>query len=204
MEIIFRGNRLPIIKTKRLILRDIEIQDITSEYIGWLNDLRVTKYLEIRFIPQTIEKIKKYVQSALEDTRNKMHFGVYDKSGERLVGTVTLPNINWNHYFAEISFVIGHPEASGKGYATEAVHGIIYYVFRQCKIVKLFGGYYQGHEKSATVFKNNGFQIEGRVYKKLINYKNQRVDHIIEGLLSKGFVPDEKLLGRLPPQTTYE
>ena len=204
MEIIFRGNRLPIIKTKRLILRDIEIRDITSEYIGWLNDPGVTKYLEIRFIPQTIEKIKQYVQSALEDTRNKMHFGVYDKSGEKLVGTVTLPNIDWNHYFAEISFVIGHPDASGRGYASEAVHGISYYIFREVNIVKLYGGYYEDHFESANVFRKNCFQIEGRIKKKLINHRTERVDQIIEGLLAEDFEPKKELLGRLPPQTTYE
>jgi len=204
MEIIFRGSRLPIIKTKRLILRDIEIRDITPEYIKWLNDPEVTKFLEIRFVPQTKEKVREYIQSALEDTKNKMHFGVYDKGGERLVGTVTLPHIDWNHYFADISFVIGHPEASKKGYATEAVHGVIYYVFRECNIVKLWGGYYQGHVQSESVFRKNGFQIEGRLYKKLINYDNQRVDHIIEGLLAEDFEPSEKLLGALSPKKTYE
>lgn len=204
MEIIFRGSRLPIIKTRRLILRDIEIRDITSEYIGWLNNPEVTKYLEVRFVPQTKEKVREYVQSALEDTRNKMHFGVYDKGGERLVGTVTLPHIDWNHHSADISFVIGNPDASKKGYATEAVHGVIYYVFRECNIVKLWGGYYQDHKSSANVFRNNGFQIEGCLKKKLINYKNQRVDHIIEGLLSEDFKPDEKLLGELPPQKMCE
>jgi len=195
---------LPIIKTKRLVLRDIGIRDITSEYIKWLNEPEVTKYLEIRFVPQTKEKVREYVQSALDDTRNKMHFGVYDKGGARLVGTVTLPHIDWNHYSVDISFVIGHPEAPGKGYATEAVHGVIYYVFRKCKIVKLWGGYYQGHEKPANVFRKNGFQIEGKLKKKLINYKNQRVDHIIEGLLAEDFEANEKLLGQLPPKETYE
>lgn len=204
MQIIFRGSRLPIIKTRRLVLRDIEIRDITPEYIRWLNDPEVTKYLEIRFVPQTKEKVREYIQSALEDTRNKMHFGVYDKGGERLVGTVTLPHIDWDHYSADISFVIGHPEASGKGYATEAVHGVIYYVFRECKIVKFWGGYYQDHVQSENVFRKNGFQIEGRVKKKLINYKKQRVDHIIEGLLSEDFKPDEKLLGKLPPEYIHE
>jgi len=204
MEIIFRSSRLPIIRTKRLVLRDIEIRDITSEYVRWVNDPEVTKYLEIRFVSQSKEKVIEYVQSALEDTKNKMHFGVYDKGGARLVGTVTLPHIDWNHYFADISFVIGHPETTGKGYATEAVHGVIYYVFRECNIVKLWGGYYQGYEKSANVFRNNGFQTEGRLRKKLIDYKNQRVDHIIEGLLLEDFVPDEKLLGRLPPRKIHE
>lgn len=204
MEIIFRDSRLPIIRTRRLVLRDIEIRDITPEYMRWLNDPEVTKYLEIRFVPQTKKKVREYVQSALDDTRNKMHFGVYDKGGARLVGTVTLPHIDWNHYSADISFVIGHPDASKKGYATEAVHGVIYYVFRECNIVKLWGGYYQGHKSSANVFRNNGFRIEGHLKKKLINYKNQRVDHIIEGSLAEDFEPREKLLGALPPKKTYE
>ena len=182
------------------MLRDIEVRDITAEYIEWLNDPEVTKYLEIRFVPQTKEKIIEYVQSALDDTLSKMHFGIYDKGGTRLLGTVTLHHIDWNHYSADISFVIGHRDASNMGYATEAVHGVIYYAFRECNIIRLGGGYYQGHERGANVFRNNGFRIEGHLKKKLIDHKKQRVDHIIEGLLAADFEPKEKLLGTLPPK----
>jgi len=186
--IIDRGEKLPIIRTKRLILRDIEVKDISPEYIKWLNDPEVTKFLEIRFVPQTKERVKKYIEEKLKNTKDTKHFGVYDNDGTRLVGTVTLPKINWNHYYADISFVIGHPDAQKKRYATEAVHGVVHYVFTYCGLKKLWAGYYSGHIASARVLEKNGFKVEGRLIKKFINYKDERVDQIIVGLLAEDYL----------------
>ncbi len=195
MEIILRDPRLPIIKTNRLLIRDIQIDDISEEYIAWLNNPEVNKYLELRFERQTREKVEAYVISKLNDTSASKHFGVYDKDGSRLVGTVTLPSIKWRHLSSDISFVIGHPEAQGKGYATEAVHGVVYYCFKHCGLQKLWAGYYDGHVGSAKVLAKNGFKEEGRLVKELINYTGKRVDHVLVGLLADDFVPNEKLLG---------
>jgi RimJ/RimL family protein N-acetyltransferase len=200
MEILLRKNRLPLIKTRRLVLRDIRLEDISREYIHWLNDGEIVKYLEIRFTKQTPEKIREYVKSKLMDTVNTKHFGVYDECGKRLVGTVTLPRINWNHAASDISFVIGHPEARGKGYATEAVHSVCYHMFEQAGLKKLWGGYYDGHRASAKVFKNNGFEIEGRLKKKLVAPDKKRVDLVLVGLLAEDFKPAKKFLGPLPPK----
>jgi len=183
-----RGSKLPILETNRLILRDIEIGDISNEYIEWLNNPDVTKYLEIRFFTQSKEEVRKYVTSKLQDTVNTKHFGVYDQNGKRLIGTVTLPNINHHHSFADISFVIGHKDTQGKGYATEAVHAVVHYMFTECGISKLWGGYYDGHIGSAKVLEKNGFKVEGVIKKKLINYEGKRVDGIIVGLLSEDYL----------------
>ncbi|MBI9082630.1 MAG: GNAT family N-acetyltransferase [Desulfobacterales bacterium] len=184
-----RENKLPIIKTNNLILRDIEIEDITPEYFQWLNKPNVNGFLEIRFVTQTEEMLRNYIQKKLEDTYNSKHFGVYDEEGTRLVGTVTLPSINWHHLYADISFVIGHPNApKGKGYATDAVHGVVDYVFRYCGLKKLWAGYYDGHKASEHVLLKNGFQVEGRQRMLLINNKNKRVDNILVGLLSEDYL----------------
>lgn len=182
-----RKIRLPIITTKRLVLRDIQVDDITQEYINWLNDFEVTKYLEIRFKPQTQKKVEKYVNDMLSDVEHAKHFGVYDTGGARLIGTVTLPEINWNHSYADISFVIGHPDARKKKYAEEAVRAVIQYMFQNCKLKKLWAGYYDGHKASEHILKKIGFREEGRIREKLEDYRNCRVDHIIVGLLSKDF-----------------
>ncbi len=197
MKITNRMKRLPVISTARLVLRDIELSDITEDYLAWLNDPETTKYLEIRFTPQTMEDVREYVTSKLRDTVNTKHFGVYDSGGNRLVGTVTLPVINMHHRYADISFVIGHPEATGRGYATEAVHAVVYYAFRVCGLSKLWAGYYDGHAASARVLEKNGFTIEGRMKKKLINHDGERVDHILVGLLAADFKPDKGLLGEV-------
>lgn len=200
MEIILREPALPIIRTSRLVIRDIEIKDISPEYVAWLNNPEVNKYLEIRFAEQTPHAVEDFIKSKLRNTRSSKHFGVYDNGGKRLVGTVTLPSIKWNHLSADLSFVIGHPGAKGKGYATEAVHGVVYYCFRHCGLVKLWAGYYDGHTGSAKVLSKNGFCEEGRLKNELVDFNGRRVDHVLVGLLAEDFIPDEKLLGKLPPE----
>ena len=182
-----RRGRLPVIKTARLVLRDIGVDDITPEYVAWLNDPQVTRYLEIKWERQTKKKVIDYVRAKLKDTTNTKHFGVYDQGGTRLVGTVTLPNIDRHHFFADVSFVIGHPQARGKGYATEAVQAVVCYVFQYCGLQKIGAGYYDGHRASARVLEKIGFKVEGRLEKKLVNEHNQRVDHILVGLLAENY-----------------
>jgi RimJ/RimL family protein N-acetyltransferase len=204
MKITIQGKRLPTIETQRLMLKEISVVDISEDYITWLNNPETTKYLEIRFSPQSREAVEAYVLAKLADTVYTKHFGVYDRNGERLVGTVTLPHIDWNHSFADISFVVGHPEAQGHGYATEAVHGVCYYMFVECGLRKVCGGYYHVHEASARVFAKNGFTVEGRVKKKYVIDDNQYADHILAGLLADEYKAVERYLGQLPPVMTMQ
>jgi RimJ/RimL family protein N-acetyltransferase len=204
MRIIQRAGRLPVLQTKRLVLRDITPADITPAYVAWLNNPEVNRYLEVRFQAQTPESVRDYVLARLADIRGSAHFGVYDQEGTRLVGTATLPVIRRAHGSAEVSFVIGHPEAGGRGYATEAVHALCWYAFRMDGLAKLWGGYYDGHEGSHKVFAKNGFRIEGRIVKELVDWRGERVDHVIEGLLAEDYAPDERLLGALPPEMVRE
>jgi len=200
MEIINRKMRLPVIKTKRLVLKDITLDDISNDYINWLNNPDINKYLEIRFTPQTFETVREYVKDKLNNTIYTKHFGIYDQNGNRLVGTVTLPHINTHHSYADISFVVGHQNAQGKGYATEAVHAVTYYMFKKCGLVKLWAGYYEDHKASAKVLKKNGFRVEGKLRKQYINHEGNRVDHVLVGLLSEEFKVDRGLIGPLPSE----
>jgi [ribosomal protein S5]-alanine N-acetyltransferase len=185
IEISERENMLPIIKSDRLILRDISLSDITQDYIDWLNDYDTVKFLEIRLINQTRERVEAYIRQKLLDTSNCKHFGIYDNNGSRLVGTITIPEINYDlfHSTAGISFVIGNKDVQGMGYATEALKSLTYYMFNYTNIEKLWGGYYDGHTATEKIFKKCGFIYEARLKKQLINYKGERVDRIFVGLL---------------------
>ena len=202
MEIVLRKNKLPIIKTKRLVLRDIELADISQEYIDWLNNPNVNEFLEVRFMKQTRETVESYVQTMLDNCNNSKHFGIYDQEGSRLVGTITFPVINWHHLFADLSFVIGHPNVSGRGYSVEAINAALYYIFNTCDMYYIWAGYYEGHHGSAAVLKKNGFRVEGCFRKKRINAKGIRVDNILTGLQREEYIPKEECLGMLPPTIT--
>ena len=56
---------------KNIYLRPLEVDDITNEYLNWVNDYEVIRYIDIKF-PITREKQEEYVRSMLK--RNDIAF----------------------------------------------------------------------------------------------------------------------------------
>lgn len=186
--------KIPKISSRRLSLKRLVVDDITDEYIGWLNNRNTTRYLEVRFHPQSRSDVENYVRHHLRDEAQALHFGVFDRNGSRLVGTTTLNRIDPHHLSSNISFVIGHPDAGKRGYATEAVHAATHYAFTVLRLMKIWGGYYDGNKGAERVFLKNGYNIEGRLRGKLVDYTGERVDHIFVGITPSEFKTNEKCL----------
>ncbi|MBN2125287.1 MAG: GNAT family N-acetyltransferase [Deltaproteobacteria bacterium] len=182
------------IRSRRLLIRRLRVEDVNDDYVRWMNDPETTKYLEVRFSKLTRQDIEKYVRCNLSNHSSTWHLGVFDRSGDRLVGTVTFNHIDYHHRSAAISFVIGYPDTRGRGYATEAVHAATFHMFHDAGFIKLWGGYYADHAASARVFRKNGYRIEGRLKGKLVNYRGERVDHVYVGLLREKFLPNKEFL----------
>lgn len=185
-----RDPGLPVLETARLALREIRLEDVSDEYVAWLNDPETTRYLEVRFSPQPREAVEAFVRQMLERVADHLHFGVWDHGGARLVGTVTA-HLNHHHRYADVSFVIGHPDAKGQGYATEAVRALSWYLFRRRGLAMLQAGYYGSHAASARVLARCGFTEQGRMRGKLVGPDGTREDHVLVGLLAADFVPPE-------------
>ena len=183
-------NKLPIISTPRLTLRSIQLEDISQEYIDWLNSESVSQYLETRFsYPHTKNSVEIYVTNMLNSKDDK-HFGIYDSDDARLIGTVTFPASLYNshHLTAGVSYVIGHNEAQGLGYATEALMGAIHYMFMYRGIEKIWAYYYEDNIASAKVLQKNGFKVEGTLINQLINKDCDRTNQVIAGLLLEDYL----------------
>ena len=50
--------------------------DITKEYIAWLNDPIVNKFLEVRHVNQTIETVTEYINEFYKD-HERYIWGIY-------------------------------------------------------------------------------------------------------------------------------
>lgn len=103
------------------------------------------------------------------------------------IGTVNLNDIHSLYKRADISFVIGHLEAQGKGFATEAVHAVCNYAFSIMGLYRLTGGHYESNTGSMRVFQKNNFTLEGRRRQHIINVDGEREDSLIYGLLASEF-----------------
>jgi len=194
VDIFVRADLPPKLVTARLVLREVGTTDISEQLLCWLNDPDTTQFLEIRHIPQTQERVERYVRERLIQPESP-HFGVYDNGGHRLVGTVTVNQYDPYHKTADISFVIGYPDVGRQGYGTEAVHAVCMYCFQVAGLYKLTGGLYRENYGSRRVFEKNGFSLEGTKRQQYLNREGQRTDALLYGLVCSEFVPDFALLG---------
>ena len=197
MRVYYRKNKLPRLESGRLLLRELGLEDISEEYLAWLNDPVTTQYLEVRLNAQTRERVTRYVLEHLENIENSMFFGVYTSLPEQetLIGTIGLNSVSRYHGNAEISFVIGHPQAQGKGFGTEAVHAACAYMFLAENFRRLGSGHYEKNIGSRKILERNGFKREGvrRLCRRTVD--GDFTSDITYGLLREEFSPDPSLLG---------
>lgn len=95
-----------MLQSSRLLLRAIEPADLNATYRGWLIDPEVNRYLETRFLPQTIEILEAYWQAHRDDPASPW-FALCLIADGRHIGNIKLGPIDWLHRRADISLFIG-------------------------------------------------------------------------------------------------
>lgn len=171
------------IKTARLRLNAVTVQDCRPYYVQWLNDPDVNRYLETRWTEQDQDTILQFVKAMQRDPANYL-FAIRIADSAQHIGNLKIGPINFNHLYADLSYFIGNREAWGKGFATEAINGAIAFAFDQLNLRRLNAGVYSGNVASAHVLTKCGFVQEG-VAKEKFCLDDHFEDHLMFGLTNK-------------------
>lgn len=172
---------IAFIDGKRLYLREVRLTDVNDAYYRWLNDPEVTRCLETRFVCQSVEKIRDYVETANRKA-DEIFLAICLKRDGRHIGNIKLGPVNWVHRFGEISLVIGDKGQWGKGYATEAIRMVCTYAFDVLGLHKVTAGSYATNPGSVRAFEKAGFEREG-TWKEHYYSAGRYVDRICLGRL---------------------
>jgi RimJ/RimL family protein N-acetyltransferase len=171
------------IEAERIYLRGVRLADVNDRYYQWMNDPDVTRYLETRFYPNSLESLRQYVSEKLGD-RNSVFLAIVLKEDDRHIGNIKLGPIDWVHRVADIGLLIGEKACWGKGYATEAIDALCGYAFNVLNLHKVTAGAYDRNVGSVRAFLRTGFQEEGV----------RKAHYHLDGLYVNGI-----LLGRVRP-----
>jgi RimJ/RimL family protein N-acetyltransferase len=144
-----------------LYLRELRPSDVEGNYYRWMNDPEVTRHLESRFFPQSLEDLRNYVKAA-QERRDSVLFAIVLKNGLRHIGNIKLGGIHWIHRSADVGLLIGEKDCWGKGYATEAIRLVTAYAFNTLNLRRLVAGCYDANGGSANAFLKAGWKEEGR------------------------------------------
>ncbi len=152
------------IRNGRILLRCLSEEDISQDYLSWLNDEEVNQFLEVRFsAPSSLDELARYVDS-INNSDTELLLGIFlvDEAG-RHIGNIKLGPINFTHSRADIGILIGEKAFWGKGLATEAVALLSRYGLTELGLTRLYAGCYESNTGSRKAFEKAGFVLDARL-----------------------------------------
>jgi [ribosomal protein S5]-alanine N-acetyltransferase len=164
-------------KVVRLEALDPE-RDVTPDYLSWLNDPAVFRFLGSKF-PQTTNSARNYV---LGISRPNFLAKIVVRADGRHVGNLAMQGFDPIHRNMELGIVVGDPVARGKGFGREACALAIGYAFDHLGVQKVTAGTVSGNEAMKKVFLALGFTIEGTL-RSHYELEGKRLDVLRFGLL---------------------
>jgi [ribosomal protein S5]-alanine N-acetyltransferase len=143
-----------------LYLREVRLTDVNEKYYSWMSNPLVTRYLESRFRPLSLEALQRYVQ---EQSSNSavLFLAIVTRDTHTHIGNIKLGPIDWIHRTGDIGLMIGDTASWGKGFATEAIRLLTEYAFRCLNLQKVTASCYSNNPGSAQAFRKAGFETEG-------------------------------------------
>lgn len=142
----------------KIALREITDSDINEKYCSWLNDLEVNQYMQSRYSPWNLERMKAYLAGL---SKYEYIFAICQIDTDEHIGNIKIGPVDWINRRAEISILLGEKTTWGKGYGSEAIALMNRYAFETLSLYKLTAGCYISNIGSKSIFIKNGYKQEG-------------------------------------------
>jgi len=153
-------NMFPILTTKRLYLREINVTDLNRMYTI-LSREDVTRYYGLDAVKNSSEVMELiHYFREMYDTKKGIRWGIINKQTNQLIGSCGFNAYQERNKRAEIGYEL-HPESWGVGYAAEAVKALLTYGFDTLQLNRIGAIVYPENLPSQKLLEKVGFTKEG-------------------------------------------
>ena len=143
------------IKTERLYIRNITLNDVDDVYLSWLNDYENTKYIVHR--KNSIDSLKKYVKEKI-DNPNTIFLAIFDLLSNKHIGNIKFEPVDLTERFAVMGILIGDSNYKGIGIAKEVIVNTSIYLNRSLNINKIYLGVNTNNLPALKAYTKMGFR----------------------------------------------
>jgi ribosomal-protein-alanine N-acetyltransferase len=175
---------VPVIESERLYFRPISLAHLSQDYVNWLNDEDVYRYMETRG-NYSLEILKTFLREC--ELSKKLFWAIHLKLNNLHIGNIKIDPVNLKHGTAEYSIMMGRKEEWGNGYAWESSERIIKYCFDEVKLRKITLGVIAENSAAIKLYKKLGFNTEG-IYKKHVIYDGKYHDVLRIAIFNSNFI----------------
>ncbi|HUX95601.1 MAG TPA: GNAT family protein [Bacteroidales bacterium] len=173
---------IPLV-SERLLLKPLSLEHLTQDYVDWMNDPDVIRYLESGG-NYTLEMLKEYLMDV--EKKEILFWAIHKKDDHLHIGNIKIDPINIRHGIGEYGIMMGRKSEWGKGYAEEATRLILNYSFEHLGLRKITLGVISKNKAAFNLYLKIGFELEG-IYKKQGIYAGEYCDAIRMAIFNPDF-----------------
>jgi len=175
--------------TDRLLLRPFRVDDL-DRLASWQSLPEVARYTY--WEPSTREQVEPMLARWIEATRLERDDDAVTLAVERpadglLLGSVTIFLRSLEHRQVEVGYVF-HPDAGGRGYATEATRALIDFAFAELGAHRVFARTDARNVASAALCRRLGMREEAHLREAEI-FKGEWGDELVFAVLDREWCP---------------
>lgn len=177
----------PMLETKRLILRKMEMNDATRMFDYLCSDHRVMDNLikgPHKTISETINRVTEITKQY--ESVKFCYWGIVLKESGELVGTIDLYNIDEDTENCEVGYDLGF-NWWNQGYGTEALYAVVEFAFRIMNIHKISATHGIDNPASGKIMSKVGMEREG-IIRHMTRKNNKYKDCAIYGILQQDYL----------------
>lgn len=148
------------IRGKSVVISQCYEKDVSKEYLGWLSDKEINRFLELRFTEYSESSAREYVNTCIKSPN--IYFLKIVSEKDTFIGTCTITH-NKNHRTTEIGLMLGDKAFHNRGIGTEVIGLLTQFCCSNLSSRKVTAGIYISNVGSLRAFLKNGFSIESRL-----------------------------------------
>jgi [ribosomal protein S5]-alanine N-acetyltransferase len=152
MELSLPGGNSPI---ELFVLKP---DGVTQEYVSWLNDAAINRFLLSRSAVHTLESTRSYVETLLASPHD-LFLGIRYRATGRHIGNIRLGPVDVARASAPIGILIGSAAMWGTGIGSRAIAMLADIARTRLSLASLSAGCYVENVGSRKAFEKAGFVV---------------------------------------------
>lgn len=165
-------------------LRKLSANDYTT-YHDWRNDIEVMQSTSPQLDLYTLEETEQFISmiSAQSDAKGYM---IEHKETGKVVGIISLINIDYKNRSAECIIDIGSKDMWGQGIGSDAMSLILKFAFTELNLHRVYLQVFDFNERAIKLYEKMGFTHDGRFREALYRFGEWH-DIVIMSILNKEY-----------------
>lgn len=132
-------------------------ENISEEYVGWLNNKEVMQFSNQRFKNHTLNTSLDYFNSF--DGADNVFLSIKKIDNEKMIGTITI-YFSSNHGVVDLGIMIGNKDMLGRGFGSDAWCGLVQALSNKKIVRKITAGALKSNAPMIKLMNKSGMHLE--------------------------------------------